>query len=607
MKIANIFLFVFGVAVQLAAQSGCPGCTISLPDGMATDTIYLGPTAVATVFQDYESDLSFRMPMTTTAVAAAGVNVPPGLNITEIEILQVNNLPPGLHWEASQTIFAVQEQTDGCVRFCGTPLLVDSFQVEVVVRASLGALFSQETSFFVPLVVQPASSSNTGFSLVNNEGCGSVKVSFVNEVPSGGQAGYTYSWDFGNGFLSVLENPSPVTYTTPGVYPIRYQATIDTVGYFLSRVRVLATDCTDALGGRPDLKLDVHDPNGNLIFVTNTLENTFLPAEFPLYIEMTTGNYSITVIDVDVFPSGPDDICGIVNFTRDTPGTYSVGALTIEIEVFHPVELIEASDTVFVYAQPEAPIFAALANPLICPGDSVELRITNFEALGQDGHLTWWQDSVALNLASQQTSYFTQTPALYQLTYTSADGCFSTVTAPTFDLLPQPDTVRLENFGNLVQVFGHTIPEGLTPRWYLDGMLIDEQQLRFCARLSGEYSLELIDQQTGCSSFSHIEVLVDASLNCDLTNTEESSLEAASWQLFPNPSSGPVYLQAMRQVATEVEVRLFDGGGRLLHSELLSLGVGRSQTPLTLPHLASGLYFVQLHTQDELRVLKLLR
>ncbi len=607
MKTTYIFLFVIGVAVQVMAQSSCPGCTISLPDSLSADTIYLGSTPPATVFQPYEADLSFRMPMTTTAVANAGVSVPPGLNITEIEIIQVNNLPPGLSWEASQTVFAVQEETDGCVRFCGTPLLVDSFLVEVVVRASLGVLFSQETSFFVPLLVEPATSSNNGFTLVNNEGCGSLEVSFINEVPSNGLAGFSYFWDFGNGLTSSLENPPLITYASPGLYPISYEATIDTMGYYLSEIKVLATDCTDAFGGRPDLKLDIHDPNGNLILVTNTLENTNLPAVFPLFLEMSSGVYSVTVIDVDAFPSGPDDICGTIAFTRENPGVFTVGPLTIEISVFHPTETVLARDTVIVYEQPGAPLFAAIDNPLICPTDSVALSITNFADLGDSGSLAWFQDSTDLFLPPDQTTYYTASLALYQVRYTSTDGCLSTASAPAFDLLPAPDTVLLENFGNLVQVFGLSVPEGLVPRWYLDGELINERQLRFCATVTGLYTLELIDQQTACSSQSSIFVAVDPSINCDVVNTEDVALEDNNWQLFPNPSQGPVNLRGYLAQSTELNIQLLDTAGRLLQRSRFHANAGEWQQALALPKLAAGIYYLQVRTDQGVVVLKLLR
>ena len=42
-------------------------------------------------------------------------------------------------------------------------------------------------------------------------------MEFTNNVPSNGQNGFSYLWDFGNSQTSTDENPSAVTYTEPGI------------------------------------------------------------------------------------------------------------------------------------------------------------------------------------------------------------------------------------------------------------------------------------------------------------------------------------------------------------------------------------------------------
>lgn len=602
LRLCYIFLFVIGVAGQLFAQSGCPGCTLSLPDSLGADTIYLGDAADGVVYEPYSSDLSFRMPMTTTAVANAGVNVPPGLNISEIEILSVRNLPPGLSWETSQSVFAVQEETDGCVRFCGTPLLADSFFVEVVVKASLGILFSQETSFVVPMYIAPSMSSNDGFSLVNTTGCGEVTTTFTNEVPSNGQEGYSYRWDFGDGTFSEAENPGPRTYSTPGVYPIQYLATIDTTGYFLNRVTVLDTDCGDAFNGAPDLKINVLDPSGEIIYVAPIVENADVPLAFPTFIELGTGIYSVEVIDDDNGLGGADDICGIVTFSREGAGVYTTGGLELLVEILHPVDSIATTDTIIVYPQPEDPIFSPLNDPLICPSDSVDLMVTNFT-----GSLAWSLDSNVLALPPDQTSLRTNVPGRYEVIYTSPDGCQSAALAPVFDLILPPDTVVLENFGNLVQVFDNQIPPGLDPRWYLDGEPLDENQLRFCASQSGTYTLELTDVQTGCRSESSISVTVDPDIGCDITSVTDPELVASNWTVFPNPANVPVHLSANTLAPGPVSLNLVGlTGCSYYRGEFRATGNGWTQE-LPLPELAAGSYFLIVTTTKGVITLPLLR
>src|SRR5690606_13034687 len=113
------------------------------------------------VGEAYDGDVSFRMPKTTTPVAAEDPTVIPGITINEITIISVSNLPPGLTWEANQTVFKPAELTDGCVKFCGTPLQPGTYEIEVVVAAKI-LVITQTTSFSFPIIIEPAVSVTEG-------------------------------------------------------------------------------------------------------------------------------------------------------------------------------------------------------------------------------------------------------------------------------------------------------------------------------------------------------------------------------------------------------------------------------------------------------------
>ena len=83
-------------AGTLTAQSGCPGCQIGLPDGLAADTVFLSAADTGRAGILYDSDLSFRLPKTTDPVHAVDPSVPAGLTISHLTISSVVNLPPGL-------------------------------------------------------------------------------------------------------------------------------------------------------------------------------------------------------------------------------------------------------------------------------------------------------------------------------------------------------------------------------------------------------------------------------------------------------------------------------------------------------------------------------
>lgn len=335
---SRIFFILFFASQSLFltnafGQVGCPGCNVSLPV-LPADTIYLGPAPDGEAGVYYDGDISFRMPKTTTPVNATDPSTPPGLNISQIDIVAVVNVPPGLSWQPSQFSFNPSNQTDGCVKFCGTPLQPGLYNVEVFVTATVLTL-NESTSFSFPIYIAPSSSNSAGFSMENNSGCGEVTVSFENNLPSNGVTGYSYSWDFGNGSTSTLENPPPLTYSIPGVYEINYTANIDTFGYEVTTVRVLNTGCDDILiNTQPDLYVKIRDPQGNFVVITGVQDNASFPAVFNINLPLGNGTYELEVRDEDTFGS---ESCGYVYFTKNTNTILVSGDLEVQVDIIHPV------------------------------------------------------------------------------------------------------------------------------------------------------------------------------------------------------------------------------------------------------------------------------
>jgi hypothetical protein len=196
-----------------------------------------------------------------------------------------------------------------------------------------------------------------------------VTAGFVNNNPSNGDPRFSYTWDFGNGNTTSDENPSDQLYDAPGIYEVAYQAVVDTNGYFLTRVNVLSASCDDLFNNAPDLMFKVFDEDGEEIFSSVTLNNSAPPVDFTLSLELGEGNYSLRVIDDDDGINGGDDNCGEVNFNRFTTGVLNDGALSVELEIFHPVDTVIAVDTIQVFEQPAPPVVEGLPDEPLCAGD----------------------------------------------------------------------------------------------------------------------------------------------------------------------------------------------------------------------------------------------
>lgn len=583
----------------LNAQTGCPDCVVELPDTLAMDALYLDALPNAQAQASYDQTLSFRLPMTTTPVAETGLEIPAGLNISRIEILNILNVPPGLNWELSQSEFMVQEETDGCLRFCGTPLIPGLYEMEVILEAGF-AIFNTQTSLFVPILVEPAVSSNDGFTLVNNSGCGSVTVDFINNNPSD-QPGFEYSWDFGESTTSEEENPAPLTYTEPGDYEVSYQAIVDTSSFWLTGVNVLETGCSDLFGGLPDLKINVFDTSGMVIYTAPIVDNAETPLSFSTFIELGEGNYSVQVVDDDSGLGGADDDCGTVSFTRMSSGVFNVGDLQLTLDIFHPIDTINAIDTVSVFAIPEAPILDPAGNIELCTGDSIQLLVSNY-----DSSLTWFIDGQDVGLPTDQTGLFVAEEGSYSVRYLSAEGCTNESELVVVSLLPAVPMVPIERADNAIRTVNSAdVPPGTSFQWLLDGQVFDEESLRFCPTLNGTYTLLVTDEVSGCTSESSIEVTDADQVFCD-TPVEEL-LDPTGWSLFPNPSPGLVRLQTEQAIIGEINLELIDLLGRQLWQQRLTNYSPTLDMELDWTDLAAGSYRLLLRTETGLLVLPVIR
>lgn len=584
------------MAASIYAQSGCPDCIINLTADLPEDTIFLSAAADGQVGVYYEEDISFRLPKTTDPVAEIDPDVPGGLTIESITIHSLTNVPPGLNWELSQTEFDLEVETDGCVRLCGTPLQPGPYEVEVVLTATI-FFIEETTSFTFPLFIMPATSTSDGFTITNNSGCGELTASFTNHIPSDSLDGFSYFWDFGNGNSSTEENPADQTYTQSGTYTIDYQAIVDTSDYFLTAVNIIATDCSDIFNGAPDLKFDLINPNDSVIFTSNIQPNQTAPTTFNLNFPIDTGVYSIRVVDDDGGIDGGDDICGIVNFERTihSDSILESGDLLLSLDIFHPIDTVRSTDSVFVFPQPAPPIVTNFPFQSLCQGDEW-LLVTDYE------EVQWYLDSLPI-LGATSDSILIHESGAYYLTYTSPEGC--TATSETVDIVfnPLPLPPVFVNDNNLLSVFNlDNLPENYSLQWFLGELaLAGEVFSEYCIPGTGTYTLMVTNLDTGCeSAFSSEETFDPDFPNC--VSTTLSIDEISSWLVSPNPFEDLINIQLESSASKEINWRVINVLGQTAQRGQWSLQAGRNQFQVDLSTLNTGIYFLQLmdHQQSSI-------
>lgn len=573
----------------LSAQSGCPGCVINLPANLPADTLYLPPLPDAEKGTPYDRDISFRVPKTTTPVYAVDSVTPPGLTISKIEIVGIEDMPPGLSWEASKTVFETAVETDGCIKICGTPLTSDSFVMTVRLKATV-VIFNQEASFPLRLYVAPKSSTTTGFSMTGVDGCGSTTVAFQNNVPSNGVAGFTYEWDFGDGTTYTGENPPPHTYNQPGTYAVKYKAVVDTTGYLLVNAKVLSVSCTDIFNA-PDLYLFLRNPAGVNFFQTPEVTNAVLPQTYQIGIKLDpAANYTLEVWDEDSGLEGADDLCGAVPFNILSTDTITSGQFKVLLNIQHPMEEIISMDTVVVYPVPAQP--SILSNMLeACEGtNAIVLQSSN------GGPNTWLLDGEPIPGATTDFLYLPSESGFYQVQVSNTFGCTATSSAVEVVFHPLPEEPAYQNDRNNLELIDTTaLPASYALQWYLfSGPIAGATGFEYCATTSGTYSLVVTDLETGCTRSYTTTVTVNPNFDCTVGTGD---LAQGSLNIFPNPTSSGATVQFGEPLGADAVLRVWDVAGRLQQS--LPVGAGAERIILESGLLSPGLYFLEMNAGEK--------
>ena len=524
--ISTILILIFSY-IGLIAQSGCPDCIISLPDSLQEDTFYLQEFPEGQYLNAYDENITYRLPTNTSQVLYLVPSLPSGIGINELSVKAINNLPAGLSWEPNQKNYNLPDERDGCIRVCGTPLEYGMFTLEITVTAQVSIL-NQDATFTRNIYIAPPTTSNNGFTMTNNIGCGSTAVSFVNNNPSNSSTGYSYTWNFGLSSSTNDENPIVQNYTEPGIYPIHYQAIIDTVGYILTEIKIVEAGCDDFLG-KPDLKLRIYDSNDSIIFQNESIDNMEPPVSFPLNLPIFSGNYKFEVIDDDSGLGGGDDNCGTINFNRLTNGNLEDGDLKVSINIFHPVDTIKVVDSVIVNTIPSPPIVSYDGLFIFCQGDSLVLS-----ASGLADNQQWYRDSTPIAAATATTLKIAEGGGYYIASISEA-GCINTSPIAFLNPIPLPEAPVIKQEGNLLSIFNPAIlPDPYGLRWFQEGNYLDHTNFALCISETAKYGVELMDNTSGCSNYFESVYSFDENGICSTAATDLSTT-IDNIKIYPNP------------------------------------------------------------------------
>ncbi|WNJ20781.1 T9SS type A sorting domain-containing protein [Pontibacter sp. G13] len=590
----------------LSANAQCvPDSTIpSLPG------IYPNPLPPATGCQWYDESITFRLPEDTTVSVSGVPFTVPFVSFTVDSIL---GLPDGISWECNlapdcryviDPDSAVQNPI-GCIRLYGTPTVpaIYAVQVKLTARALVfGNLIDNPGELYSSLTVDPCSYTGACYTLSLSSSCAPVTISMDNEIPSNGEAGFSYDWEItgpnGYQFSSNLEDPFDQLLTDPGTYVLNYDAEIDTIGYFLDSVRLESIGCTD-IADPADLYWIFTAPDGTEIVNTsaNPLSNSGNTVPFDLGIPgfmLDTGSYELEVWDNDLLFG--DDGCAdngsdasVFFVTPPTGGgsfTVTNGGLSATFFVTHLTQTISCSDTFEIFDVPLAAdvMFgdSVVSDSLLffCEGDSIAI------AAGTSDSVQWYRNGLIWPGMHDSMIYVSE-PGVYGVESINRQTFCRTLGASvSVDTWTVP-TPSIAYDGNMTLLVASP-EQSLVYVWYNEARDSVGIGAEFSIPYSGGFYAIAVDTTTGCSS------LPSATLQTILTSLDEAAFKMA-FEAYPNPATD--VLRWKLNVGSEpqsLQISLSDMMGRRLKVVPISPKVGDVSGEFAVQDLAAGMYILQV-------------
>lgn len=607
---SRILLAVVGFSLSISAQAQC------VIDSTVLDSlpgIYPATPPEAVGCNFYDTDVTFVFP-SDTIVDVFGV--PQRLPFLSFEILDIAGLPQGIDWKCNiDSCFYdfrpsnPDPDTTGCVRLFGTPTIPGVYPLSVLVRAEvlfLGSSTFQNTTFDYTLTVGACQFNAPCYNYTVSSNCLPASLDISNNIPSNGNAGYSYQWDLqgpnGPIYSTTDENPFSQMLPDPGQYVLSYQAEIDTVGFILDSVVVDSLVCSDLLDA-PDLYWILLAPDGSEVVNTsaNPASNSGNNLPYNLSINnlrLDTGTYELQVWDQDDVLG--DQGCATndrgsgasVFFTVPTfntgPQQIIQGGLAVTISIRNPIQQIACSDTFEVSALPNVPDIVGDTSR-ICSGETLFLSTASTDSI------QWFLDGFPIPNANDSIYAATQ-EGDYTVVITNRNTLCSSESIPFPLELFRVQVPSIAFDGNRTLTVASPDP-AYRYDWVRQNHGVVGSGSPFMIPNSGDYTAIAVDTVTGCQSGP------SATIGIILTSLADLDEVAREVKLYPNPNEGQFVLSLELLKNKDISFVIRDALGREILGRDLGNRIGYTESAVNLSHLPAGFYTLSLKL-DELVVHK---
>lgn len=572
----------------------CPGCALNTscivtpayPGTCPADTMPNG-----LVGQPYNQDITFYMPENFQVTSPITQMV----HLDELVITNVAGLPNGLNWQTNSTTNTYHPTAGnehGCAKVCGTPMFPGTFNVTIyfqvtVTPQTLGGVTTQNQSTTMVLIINPNTTGNSAFVISSAQGCEPHSTGFSPMVTSGGSPLYTYSWNFGNGNTSILENPPIQNYVSSGTYIV--SQTTNVLAYRLTNVSFNVGSNTNWCGdieepsvfgsctGSPDLIFELHDNTSTIVYTAAEISNSMTGTWSSLNLPVQNGPYSIQFWDTD--PTSANDNLGIFTITPTATGIFNFsgggvsGTYTIGTQI---INTLTDTDSVIVYPAPPAVTLNYSPNDSVCSNQAITLSVPG------GYNYQWYNDTTLLFNAVDSFLIVNNVDGNYWVKITNQYGCEYSTLQKSIHFIQIPPKPNFWITGNTL----NNALTGVTLQWYQNGVLIPgATNNTYTATTSNYYSL-IATNSFGCINTSDTVFVTVSGINEHLILNDVS--------IFPNPNKGTFTISFDMIASADVTITITDLLGNIVYQKIEGEYTGKYDRFINLSDLGKGMYLFNL-------------
>lgn len=350
-------------------------------------------------------------------------------------------------------------------------------------------------------------------------------------------------------------------------FPSLSQSPTPGSGLFAAPTAITLT-ATDWLGNSSSCTFNV--------FIDDTIPPQAICQPHSVYLD-TTGQASILVTDVD---NGSIDGCGIALLTlsQSTFDCSQVGPNVVEL-VATDFQFNNDTCTSTVMVLDTGVSLELGADTLLCDGSSLMLN-------AGPGSIYQWNSGAGTQTITVSSA------GVYAVTITSDAGCSSSDSIAVSTSNSPVSSFSMGSGASNFEIVLSDLSSGDVTGWlwdFGDGGTSTQQHPSHMYAMPGTYTVCLVAYGP-CG----------ADTSCQSTTITSSGppLNGAVLSVFPNPTSGGLWLNRGAAFSGDIQLRIFDAQGRMVRSMVME--EGREKERMEMGEMANGIYHLQ-YTAGELR------